>query len=361
MYKYLLVILEKGAVPFCYYDNPHYYSLARPVFMPAKTLERVIRHARKNGLFINFLYGKHRPPAKHEELIAAVGHVKMIPLELKDVYADAVLVLESDECEAFAGLEDDFQRNIILRVNKRHLPELPEIFESLHGKFKRLNVHLVGQEDLTLQDMDVYENQLGKMAKVLRQRYRSGEEIEVNVLSDRILLGQMNNCDAGLKHLTVAPNGKCYICPGFYHDDEANAVFDFGEGLDKPIDNQRLLDIGCAPICSTCDAFQCKRCVYLNKKTTLEINTPSEQQCLVSHIERDISRQLLGELQDTKPFDRMTPIPDLTHRDPFTVVVRSRWHQPAPDAKTRENPDSGDYLTRIYEMQKRILRKLEAD
>ena len=57
MYKYLLVILEKGAASFCHYSNPYYHSLRQPSFMPLELLEKVIRYARDNDLFINFLYG----------------------------------------------------------------------------------------------------------------------------------------------------------------------------------------------------------------------------------------------------------------------------------------------------------------
>ncbi|GHS94395.1 hypothetical protein AGMMS50239_18130 [Bacteroidia bacterium] len=85
--------------------------------------------------------------------------------------------------------------------------------------------------------------------------------------------------------------GKFYICPAFYLADENNFVGDLTQGL--IIKNKQLYQITYAPICSNCDTYQCKRCVWLNKKTTLEINTPSHEQCVTAHLERNASRELL--------------------------------------------------------------------
>src|SRR5674476_454752 len=116
MYKYLLVILEKGAVPFCHYSNPDYHSLGEPSFMPLELVEKVIRYARDKDLFINFLYGKHRVPTEVEVLIDTISHVKMIPLCLQELYPDGVLVLDAGDREMFACITKDSSRNIILRA-----------------------------------------------------------------------------------------------------------------------------------------------------------------------------------------------------------------------------------------------------
>ena len=61
----------------------------------------------------------------------------------------------------------------------------------------------------------------------------------------------------------------------------------------------QLLELKYSPICRICDAYQCKRCVFLNKKLTSEINTPSSRQCRLSHIEREASRLFLQKLKET--------------------------------------------------------------
>lgn len=360
MYKFLLVVLEKGAVPFCHYSNPDYNSLANPSFMPLGTLKSVVDYAKEKGLYLNFLYGKHQPPDDYERVIASVTHVKMIPPGLQNVYEDGVLVLEADEHASFGLLQPSQERNMILRVGRNQLARLAEILDLLQGKYRRLNLHLIDIEDFGEKDYNIYERQIGKIGRSLYEHYKAGEEIEINILSDRMLLSQMNNCEAGLKHLTVAPNGKMYICPGFYHDDEASAAGAFTDEQEMAVKNRQLLDINHAPICSRCDAYHCKRCVYLNKKSTLEINTPSQQQCLISHIERESSARLLRALQTTKPFDKISPIPSLSHSDPFSLVVGAKWGQENKDADTYGVLDSEDYLAQIFEMQRKIMRKLDA-
>lgn len=117
----------------------------------------------------------------------------------------------------------------------------------------------------------------------------------------------MNNCNAGYESITLAPNGKFYVCPGFYQDD----MYDVGsldDGL--KIKNQHLYELRFAPICRTCDAYHCKRCIWLNKKTTFEVNTPSKEQCIISHLERNASRILspdgISEINYLDPFEKLS-------------------------------------------------------
>lgn len=359
MYKYLLVMLETGAVPFCHYSNPYYHSWGQPTFMPVELVEKVIRYARENGLFINFLYGKHRPPAAYEQLIDAIDHVKMVPFCLHEIYPDGVLVLDAEERELFPRIGNDAGRNIVLKVEKRDLSQLAADLTSLKGKYKRVNVHLGGVDGFLEKDIDLYESQLKKISEELQQSYKVGEEREVNILTDRILLQQMNNCEAGLHHVTIAPNGKVYICPAFYHDNEQeNALGVWNDEQEIVGENQQLLSIQCAPICAQCDAFHCKRCVYLNKTTTLEINVPSKEQCVIAHTEREVSRKMLKRLRNIQPFDKLPVIRSLNYQDPFDIVAQPIG---GPAMVVTESPgdfDTNDYLEQIYELQKKILMKL---
>ena len=327
--QHILVILEQGAVPFCSYENPHYHSVAEPRWMSTELLSAFMRHARKQQIAPTFLLGKTRPPAGLEKLIDTVAHAKIVPLPLAEEYPDAVLVLDAEDKASFADLSDSVERNVILRVAK---PKgVSAMAEALRGKFKRLSLHQTGLEYFTDADMAVYEDELGKIAKMLGTLYRGGEGVEINVLSDRIMLTAMRNCGAGADHLTLAPNGKLYICPAFYFEDEADFIgeFDPKKGLvAKPI---AAVELARAPLCSRCDAFHCKRCVFLNRMTTLELNVPSEQQCALAHTEREASRQLLIDLGKLEPFARMPRIPELTYRDPLECIDMPPRADPASD------------------------------
>ena len=359
MYKYLLVILEKGAVPFCHYSNPAYHSQAEADYMPADLLGRIIRYAQEQDLFINFLYGKQDLPAAQAELVNTVNHVKIVPWPLHASYPDSILVLDACERDAFDSIEKNTARNIILRVESFDLSRLAADVAALDGRFKRLNIHLAGVERFTEADIELYEAQVEILASTLQQAYQVGQEIEINSLTDRLLLAQMNNCDAGVRHLTIAPNGKAYICPGFYHDDpESSALGLWAETQEVFGENAQLLTLGCAPICSQCDAFHCKRCVYLNKLTTLEINVPSKQQCVIAHAEREASRQMLRRLRSRKPFDKLPEIRCLSYRDPFDIVAQPIGYRDTVPAEVSVALDSEEYLSQILALQKRILQKL---
>lgn len=128
----------------------------------------------------------------------------------------------------------------------------------------------------------------------------------------------MNNCGAGLDFVSIAPDGNFYLCPAFYYDRDPVGSID--TGLD--IKNPQLLRIEHAPICRTCDAYQCKRCLWLNKHMTLEINTPSHEQCVLSHIERNVSSYLSVKLHEAGFLDNEKIIEKEECLDPFYKLPR---------------------------------------
>jgi len=285
--------------------------------------------------------------------------VKIIPMSRKAAYEGGILVFEAN-VDSPDALDNDLSRNLILRVDKHNLRGLGKLVQLLVGKFKRLNLHLIGTEYFTEADLAVYEAELGLISRLLAEKYMAGVEIEVNVLTDRMLLQSMNNCDAGVQHITVAPNNKCYICPGFYYDDENNALGDFAESPDLLIENRQLLTLPSASICSRCDAFQCKRCLYLNQKTTMEINIPAREQCVISHIERDIAGELLTALDSIQPFQTLPPVPTLPYRDPICVLTSANSAYRAEAGGSRPAMSSSDrIMAQILATQARILHILQ--
>ena len=62
----------------------------------------------------------------------------------------------------------------------------------------------------------------------LTRLYACGSFPQFNLLTDRMMLDKMNNCGAGVTNITLAPNGKFYICPAFYYSDEDREIFNVG-------------------------------------------------------------------------------------------------------------------------------------
>ena len=135
-----------------------------------------------------------------------------------------------------------------------------------------------------------------------------------------MMLSGMNNCGAGDTCITLAPNGRFYICPAFYYENSDDYVGDIVNGID--IKNKQLYKLEYAPICRNCDAWQCKRCIWLNRKLTLEVNTPSHEQCVIAHLERNASGELLSSIRKQGSFLSQNPeIPIVDSVDPFDIII----------------------------------------
>ena len=171
-------------------------------------------------------------------------------------------------------------------------------------------------------DFVKYEEMLSSLSKDIEKLYVEGKAPQLNLLTDRMMLNQMNNCGAGETTITLAPNGKFYICPSFYYEDNADSIGNLEQGFD--IKNKQLYKLEYAPICRHCDAYQCKRCIWLNRKTTLEVNTPSHEQCVLAHLERNTSRELLNSIRKHGTFlPEQEEIKEIDYLDPFDN--RDEW------------------------------------
>jgi CXXX repeat peptide maturase len=187
----------------------------------------------------------------------------------------------------------------------------------------RLNIVITDVETFTEEDFEKYKQILHTLSEHIEKAYVAGKSPQFNILTDRMMLEKMNNCGAGISNITLAPNGKFYICPAFYYENEEDCVGNLENGLD--IKNPQLYKLDYAPICRHCDAYQCKRCIWLNRKTTLEVNTPSHEQCVVAHLERNASRELLENIRKHGSFMPQIEIKEIDYLDPFDV--REHWDE----------------------------------
>ena len=171
-------------------------------------------------------------------------------------------------------------------------------------------------ERFTDADQERYGRWLAQLGEELERLYVNGKSPQLNLLTDRVMLTAMNNCGAGDTCITVAPNGRFYVCPAFYYDDPDDNVGDLDQGID--IKNRQLYRLGHAPICRRCDAWHCRRCVWLNRRMTLEVNTPSHEQCVMAHLERNATRNLLASIRSKGTFLPDKPeIKEIDYLDPF--------------------------------------------
>lgn len=311
MLQYLIVILENQAPSFCHYDSVGHDN----ILIDLNKLKDVVFFAQKENLSVNFIIGENTLPPEYEEVMGSVRHISLVSINNKKANEQNICILDSSVNTA--KLKEQKYDNYILRLKKTDLPNLSNIVIALGDSYTRLNVINIDIDKYNEKDFKEYKNQIEKINNYILSQINSPSIPQINTLTDRILLNEMHNCNAGVTHLTVAPNGKFYICPAFYYENVNDSVGDLYQGLFIP--NKHLYTLEYAPICKQCDAYQCKRCVYLNRKTTLEVNTPSREQCLLSHIEREGSSVFLKNGGKSIPSFSTIEIKDLNYCDPFEL------------------------------------------
>lgn len=219
-------------------------------------------------------------------------------------YEDTIFTLCSYDIE---HVRETKVRNCILLVNHNEISCLKRWIEKILPYVDRINLKC---ELNNIEELQCYTEQLREVGDLLLEQYKCNHFCEISVLTDRLYIDEMENCYAGEKNITLAPDGNYYTCPAFYFQDKKQEIESVMTRLDH------------APICKECDAFQCERCVFLSKQRTLEYNIPSEIQCLKSHVERKATIQWQEELVKKFPNFRYKQIDSLEYDDPCKKVIQ---------------------------------------
>lgn len=310
MLKYLVILLDDMAVPYCHYN----VGMPECRRISLHDLSAAITFGMKENLCIQLVYPCNALPLAYNKLIDSVDHIDIKPAANAGRQDIGVCVLKE------ASDKDFICNNIVVRVSIAEFVENIKAVAELLYRYERVNLVLDDIAAATEADAQAYRDALDYLAGVISKRYEFDKKLPgLNILTDRISLNAMNNCNAGYESITVGPDGKFYVCPAFYY----NSVIDCGspaEGL--KIKNAQLYGIEHAPICNYCDAWHCRRCVWLNQLKTFEVNTPGHMQCVMAHIERNASRRLLQALRQFEDFNIETEIPELSYLDPFEKIKR---------------------------------------
>ena len=313
MIEYLIIQLDDTSTSYCHYDNPK----KKENLIELNTLKSGILFAMKENLMIQFAFPNYKLPEEYKEIIESIDHSKII----SSICEDRLLAEEADVivCHGWKDLSSvDFKegRSYVLRTTKTELFDNYLFVKDILENVTRLNIVITDVESFKEKDFEVYKQILEVISVQIEKLYISGKNTQCDLLTDRMMLMAMNNCGAGDTNITLAPNGKFYVCPAFYLHNELDSVGNLASGLD--IKNKQLYKLDHAPICRHCDAYHCKRCIWLNQKTTLEVNTPSHEQCAVAHLERNASRELLIKIRNNGIFlTEHRDIKKLNYLDPF--------------------------------------------
>lgn len=323
MLQYLIILLDDTSVAYCHAENP---TDARRL-IPLDTLQKAIRYAMRENLAVQFVLPEYELPSMYYELMNSIDHVIIRSVNGVSV-TTKYPAREITVANSINQLPLDEDTSYVLRMPIREAIEYRQEIASVLGHVHRLNLCYTDIDTFTDADISDYQTALSLWKERLISCINQGVNVQLNVLTDRLYYSEMNNCEAGIKNITIAPNGFFYLCPAFYYEElkgsdnkmnhsHPQQEFNVGsleQGLQ--IQNRQLLQLDHAPICRICDAFHCHRCVWLNQKQTYETNTPGHEQCLVAHIERNATRDLFLELQHMG-ITSVAGIPEINYLDPF--------------------------------------------
>lgn len=314
MTQYLIILLNDLSTSYC-----HYRTSTRNRWIDMEDLKKGIRFAMMENLMIQFVYPDDELPRGYSDVINSIDHIDIKPfIEWKMTDGNALV---------FNGLPSnllDKYSTVIFRLTPQEFFDFPNyLVREVCQLTKRINVVIREIDPILAWDLYGYKCKIEEISSIVEKEYVSGSTTQWNILTDRMMLSEMKNCGAGDTTITLAPNGKFYVCPAFYYDDMDDSIGDVYTGLNIP--NQHLYKLEYAPICRHCDAYQCRRCIWLNRRMTLEVNTPSHEQCVAAHIERYASQMFLGNIRKHGEFLPEIKIREIDYMDPFEN--REQWKQ----------------------------------
>lgn len=313
MIQYIIIPLSYDAISFC-----HYSPLKKTDFISKETLCEAIKFSMKHDLAIHYIYPNRNIPRELNGLVDSYIHTKIMSSSHPCANeADVIVVEDSKEFEK--SLVYYQEKTINIRCSLNELNKISALISKSNTTYKRLNIiltDLIGKKE---DDFDLYARILNEMAEYIVKQYKTGKSPQINTLTDRLFLSEMNNCDAGVKSITAAPNGNLYLCPAFINCKDVVPVGNIHTDINIP--NQQLLKLDHCPICRICDSYHCHRCIWMNYNSTEEVNTPSHEQCVFSHLERNASKKIIERIHaEGITIKELQKIDEINHLDPFEIV-----------------------------------------
>lgn len=262
------------------------------------------------------VYPNYILPKEYSSVIDSTDHTDVVAYDCEDLQLrlNAEIVI-FDNWYKLVDYQFNYDSAYVIKTSFEAMFENESLLKLLFTRLNRISVVI---EDVDKFNSDIqakYQQFLENLIPDIVKIYKSGRALQLNIITDRMMLTSMNNCNAGWESITLAPNGKFYICPAFYLCEGENPVGNVKDGL--LIKNSQLYKLQYSPICRTCDAYQCRRCAWLNKKFTYEVNIPSKEQCVMAHLERNASGKLLAEIRKIGMFLPHKSVPMINYLDPF--------------------------------------------
>ena len=286
--KSINVLLDSSAVQFC--NCPK--SDKEYEILPLDSLKKVISFAKDNDYSLRFIHSKKLLPQEYYDCLFEVPHITIVPY---GILIDGETVVVFSNLQGLSPLQLE-SKSVIFRISKEDFFINYKLLAHFMSICLRVDIKFSDGDFFNKEDLTKYERCLLWLKDMIKLEWQQGHQIHMNILTDSILNKDSLNCNAGVDSLTLAPNGKFYVCPAFYHQNVENACGSLIEGIH--LFNHNLYKKNHSLACRNCNINHCSRCIYENINYTQEVNTPSYEQCAKARMEYKYSIKLYNELKD---------------------------------------------------------------
>jgi CXXX repeat peptide maturase len=181
----------------------------------------------------------------------------------------------------------------------------------------KINLVIVDYQNITRPQLILYNQMLEKITEMIYDLWVQGNYVQIDIITDNLLLEKKHFCEAGVNNITLAPDGYVYPCQAFYFS---------GEGRLSNIDDfsrDKCQDVLLLTMCQKCGANNCRKCGYLNGRCTDEPVVPFELHCVKTNLDQSASCNLLKKIKQAQlalPFDINREIRPSNDLDPLITL-----------------------------------------
>lgn len=315
--RHLSLILADDSIEHCNYNS----KTDCGIFMSEEIIKKALKFCEENFYTPIILHSRSNKEIPDFDLLSQNEIIDVVPLghnvssQKKPIYVvTRQTISELKDCE-----------NIVLNMEQNEVSHIATTVEKVLLFANRVNLNIKNYSKTF--DFQSYQFELEKIVGFLINYYKENLIKEVNVITDRLFLSKMDNCEYGNYNFALGPNGKIYICPAFYFNNPESYIGSLDEGIN--LKNPELFKLNASPYCSHCDIYNCDRCVYVNKYFTKEYNIPSASQCKKSYIERSAALLFFNRLkQENISLQNISKIEPISYQDPLELILINANYNP---------------------------------
>ena len=267
--RYVKILISDDITPHCSYMNTKESSEK----MSKETLAEGLMYCHTNNLLPIFLGKMQHNLVKEKNVfyeIIDLDKENKNGCNLEDFNTDTIEILKP-------GYECNKGRVANYIIRKENTGQICHDLSKFFQVKSRINLFIEDLSTWSEADVESYKYALLETRHMIIEFWAAGKKVHLNVLNEMLNSKVHGDCGAGVSTVTLAPNGKFYICPGFYFANEYDDIGDLKNGIAES--KLRLCQRKYSPQCRECEIKSCNRCLLTNKIKTREINIPNEIQC----------------------------------------------------------------------------------